>query len=157
MQTRSAAFVDPAADADSAWRIAVWRSALRQIRAVPVVGDGFGGYWHFVVPRSISPIPVTVQPHDVYLQTWLKTGGIGLVLYLASVAGAIVFLVRSWRRTRGTGDSTTIVVLAAGLVVLVSASLFMVVYSFTYTALLWTGLGLGAAAGLPSGSRSRAT
>jgi len=156
VRTRSTAFVDPAADADSSWRLAVWHAALRQIERSPIVGVGFGGYWRFVVPRSISPIPITVQPHDVYLQTWLKTGAVGLVLYLGSVAGALVFMVRSWRRSRRSGDPTTTVMLATGLVVLVSASLFMVVYSFTYAALLWVGLGLAAAATPPSGDRPAA-
>jgi O-antigen ligase len=145
VQARGTAYVDPSADADSSWRMAVWHSALHQIRPVPVFGVGFGGYWDFPIP-SISKFPVTTQPHDVYLQTWLKTGGIGLLLYLASVAGTLLFVFRAWRRTRTSGSPVTTLLLAAGVATIISASLFMVVYSFAYTSLLWAGLALGAAA-----------
>ena len=147
VQTRGLAYVDPSADADSSWRLALWHSAFRQIRAVPVVGVGFGGYWRFPMPHSINNgSPVTVAPHDVYIQTWLKTGGIGLVLYLATVAGVLAYLFRAWIRTRLKGEPTSTLLLIIGVTVLISSSLYMVVYSFATAPLMWTGLALGAAA-----------
>ncbi len=152
MQTRGRAYVNPSADPDSEWRLAVWRSALRQIRAVPVVGVGLGGYWHFSMPRSINNgVPVTVQPHNFYLETWLKTGGVGLLLYLASVASALAYLWRTWVRTRASGEPAPTLLLTIGVIVLCSSSLYMVAYPLSQAPLLWTGLALGAAA-LPRGS-----
>ena len=146
VHTRGIAYVDPSADRNSAWRMAVWRSAFRQIRAVPVVGVGFGGYWNFPMSPSISKHLVKVQPHDVYIQTWLKTGGVGLLLYLASIAGVFAYVFRAWIRTQASGKPIPVLLVTIGVIVLISSSLFMVVYSFADTSLLWTGLALGAAA-----------
>ena len=147
LQSRGIAYVNPSADQDSRWRMALWRSALHQIRAVPIFGVGFGGYWDFPMPPSINnAVPITVQPHDIYLETWLKTGAVGLLLYLACVATVLAYLVRAWLKTRTSAAPIATLLLIVGIVVLTSSSLYMVVYPFAYASLLWTGLALGAAA-----------
>jgi O-antigen ligase len=156
LQSRSLAFVNPSADKDSAWRIAIWRVAFRQIRAAPVFGVGFGGYWNFPIwTIGTYTSRITLQPHDVYIQTWLKTGAIGLLLLLGSAAGVLAYVFKTWGQTRASGESLRNLLLAVGVITLISSVFYMVVYSFTDTTLLWTGLALGAAATqLPTSSLS---
>ena len=47
------------------------------------MGEGFGGYWKIYIPELGQELDVS--PHSLYVQTLVKTGVIGLGLYLVLV------------------------------------------------------------------------
>ncbi|OIH96950.1 O-antigen ligase [Curtobacterium sp. MCBA15_001] len=75
----------------------IWRVVLERIDQHPVLGSGWIGYWWPSI-HELSDIAhrkgVTyLQAHDAYLDVWLQTGIIGLVLFGIYV---LTTLNRSW-------------------------------------------------------------
>ena len=54
----------------------------------PIIGEGFGGYWGL----SGMPGDLGVQPHNLYVQTLVKLGAVGMVLYLIIIVKIFVNL-----------------------------------------------------------------
>ena len=75
----------------------IWSQVQGLIDQHPVVGWGWIGYWWPSIPTLADLAPrkgVTyLQAHDAYLDVWMQTGIIGLVLFAIYV---VTTLTRSW-------------------------------------------------------------
>ncbi len=121
------------------WRIDQWQDQMDKIRSSPVTGMGFGDYW------GISEMTgaLKVSPHNLYVKLLVKTGAVGLLLYLAAVVLAgkkmVIALINGRGNRPGNQD-----LLAAGLIALVASHIFGMAYAFSEYGLIFTGLGLAA-------------
>lgn len=83
--------------ADATGRGQIWERVLGLIDVHPVVGWGWIGYWWPSIPTLADLAHrkgVTyLQAHDAYLDVWMQTGVIGLVLFAVYV---VTTLSRSW-------------------------------------------------------------
>ena len=145
---------------DGSWqgRVETWRGALRMMPARPLAGWGLGRYsgaqWVWTHQgRLLTPAQrpsLSEQAHDLYLQTAIETGGVGLALYLAALTVLFVRCSRSLHedgpRRLGLSQALRIATMALlagqGVDALASPS-----YQFPEVSLLfWAGLGVGLAA-----------
>ncbi|HEX7877644.1 MAG TPA: O-antigen ligase [Sphingobium sp.] len=71
-------------------RVSIWRVALDYLADHPYLGSGFGGFWqvganspaHDYLNQQFQML--TAHSHDGYLEIWVTTGPLGLVLLLIS-------------------------------------------------------------------------
>jgi O-antigen ligase len=110
---------------------------LEIIERSPLLGEGFGGYWALVTPGLGT---VTQSPHNLYIQTLVKIGMIGLVIYLV----LIVQTYRQFRQTlkRRSGQPHHAVFLTIGLMTLVASHFYFVAYAFDHYSLFFVGMAL---------------
>ena len=140
--SRGAAFSDPNADATASWRLEVWRSAFQQGRQHPVLGEGFGSYFDF---RLASGGSVTVAPHNLYVETFLKLGLIGLVAFVGAAVALLAALAGAWKQARRSGAVDLEPIILMGLLAGCALLAYGLVYSLEAYTLLFIGLGLAAA------------
>jgi O-antigen ligase len=137
VRTRGAAFVNPQEDPTGAWRIAQWKAQMPKFYSSPVLGQGFGGYWGF----SGLMDDILISPHSLYVQTLIKIGAVGMLLYLM-----IVFKVFSalnhWMKTQRKSNNPEIAIVFTAFIILVAAHAFYTVYAFEYYTWLFVGLGV---------------
>jgi len=137
VKTRGAAFVSPQEDPTGAWRIAQWETQISKFYSSPVLGQGFGGYWGFSERKG----DIGVSPHSLYVQTLVKIGIVGMLLYLM-----IVFKVLSalghWIKTQRKNDNPEIAIVLTAFTVLIAAHAFYTVYAFEYYTWFFVGLGV---------------
>ena len=145
---------------DASWRsrVQTWRGALRMASVQPLLGFGLGRYpgaqWMWTRqgrPLSPSQRPsLSEQAHNLYLQTVVEIGGVGLTLYglaLATLAGRCrLALRRQGTHRRGLPQALSVATLSLlagqGVDALASPS-----YQFSEVSLLfWACLGIGLAA-----------
>ena len=138
IMTRRISFINPEKDPTSAWRLALWSAQLEKVFASPILGEGFGGYWEVYVPEFGGKI--NISPHNLYIQTLVKMGVLGLVIYLAIVFQSVVKLM-SWIRYNKKATRESAIVITA-LVILIGAHAFYFVYAFEYYTWLFVGLGI---------------
>ena len=121
----------------AAWRVAQWKAQIPKFCASPIIGEGFGGYW------GVSGIQgdLGVSPHNLYIQTLVKLGTVGMLLYLIIVAKIFFKFKRTMTKYKIKDDSE-MPILILGMVVLIAAHVFYIAYSFEYYSLLFVGLGL---------------
>lgn len=121
----------------AAWRVAQWKAQMTNFYASPIIGEGFGGYW------GLSGVQgdLGVSPHNLYIQTLVKLGSVGMVLYLIIVIKVFFKLKRAITKYKFMDDSE-IAMLILGIVVLISGHVFYIAYSFEYYSLLFIGLGI---------------
>ena len=133
-------------DADSAWRLLVWRLLFSKLEEAPLVGFGFGdnipAFEFRGVTYGMDPsIPVGV--HNSFLFVLYKEGLVGLIL-LVGFASQLVY--RSSRSLRGeTSDRSWIASASlAGFVFVGVFALFNVVLEGPYMSMLfWLYAGIG--------------
>jgi O-antigen ligase len=71
--------VDPNSDKTANWRIRGWQAHLESgFEANPLFGQGLGGYYSWQESRQQE---VTSNPHNAYVQIFLKFGLVGLLIY----------------------------------------------------------------------------
>jgi len=121
----------------AAWRIAQWKAQIPKICASPIIGQGFGGYWGFSGVQG----DLGISPHNLYIQTLVKLGTVGMVLYLIIVIKVFFKLKRTITKYK-IMDNSEMAMLILGMVVLIAAHVFYIAYSFEYYSLLFIGLGL---------------
>ena len=121
----------------AAWRVEQWKAQMPHFYSSPIMGEGFGGYWG----SSGDPWDLGVQPHNLYVQTLVKLGGVGLLLYLIIVTKIFVSIKRSLKNKKQQSDSNT-VIRAIGFVVLIVSHVFYMAYAFEYYSLLFIGIGV---------------
>lgn len=143
LAARAKAFTDPNMDATASWRQTQWQAQIRVWRQSPLEGQGFGGYWSAGTAYGSSD----VSPHNLYVQTLVKLGGVGLALLLAVAAAIAAVLTRELAELRRLGrrDELDYVLVLMGLVGLAAVLVYGVSYALDYYALLFVGLGLAAA------------
>ncbi|MCA5924160.1 O-antigen ligase family protein [Curtobacterium oceanosedimentum] len=82
---------------DATGRGEIWAKVLGLIDQHPVVGWGWIGYWWPGIPTLADLAHrkgvVYLQAHDAYLDVWMQTGIVGLVLFAVYV---VTTLSRSW-------------------------------------------------------------
>ncbi|MDM7892750.1 O-antigen ligase family protein [Curtobacterium caseinilyticum] len=82
---------------DATGRGVIWERVLGLVEQHPVVGWGWIGYWWPDIPTLADLYHrngVTyLQAHDAYLDVWMQTGIVGLVLFAVY---ALTTLLRSW-------------------------------------------------------------
>jgi O-antigen ligase len=117
----------------ASWRVARWKMEMQKFYAAPIAGVGFGGYWGFSGEG--------VSPHSLYVQTLVKTGVVGMLLYLITILKIFNKLRCAIARYKVRGDQE-MAILITGLVVLVASHAFYTVYAFEYYSLLFIGLGV---------------
>lgn len=140
---RAAAYVAPSEDANSAWRIAIWKQEILSLRDAPVAGRGFGGYWSLYVPEIGGQI--VVAPHNLYIMTAVKLGLVGMALLIALMTGIGIYLLRQRKTPRARYDPVIGFPIAYGAAVMAALAVYFVVYHDDWFAILWVGLGLAAA------------
>lgn len=94
-------------DNSTQWRFTAWAGAKAMIQQKPLAGWGIGHYpcYQYSFTRMGHPAEVvnrqgpTIldEAHNSYLQLWVETGLIGLLLWLAFLASFFIFAVRSLR------------------------------------------------------------
>ena len=132
--TRGSALINPSEDPSGAWRVAQWETQISKFYSSPVLGEGFGGYWGLEGDIGVSP-------HNLYVQTLVKIGIVGLFLYLM-VVFKVFSAMRNWIKAQRTGSNPEIAIVLTALVVLIAAHAFYMVYSFEYYTWLFVGLGI---------------
>jgi O-antigen ligase len=138
---RGSAFIQPMEDATSAWRLYVWKAQLERVASTPFTGTGFGSYWSVYVPELRAVIDL--MPHNLYVQTLVKLGlvGLGLLVGLALQAGAIMNRIR--RALEESVSDRLYIVL--GLTALSAQLAYGVAYPLEANSLVLVGLGMSAA------------
>jgi O-antigen ligase len=141
VSSRAIAFTNYEMDDDARWRAAIWGASMDKILASPLTGEGFGGYWYVTLPE-LGQL-VTVSPHNLYVQSLVKIGAIGLGLYAIIMFKLGRSLMKALRRLDSRREKEY-ALLATALVVLISSHAFYIAYAFEYYT--WLFVGLGAAA-----------
>jgi len=94
---------------DATGRGEIWQRVLELVHQHPVVGWGWIGYWWPSIPTLADLAHrkgVTyLQAHDAYLDVWMQTGIIGLVLFGLYV---VTTLNRSWSSATRIGYDATL-------------------------------------------------
>jgi O-antigen ligase len=95
--------------ADATGRGEIWQRVLGLVDQHPVVGWGWIGYWWPDIPTLADLAHrkgVTyLQAHDAYLDVWMQTGIIGLLLFALYV---VTTLNRSWSSATRIGYDQTL-------------------------------------------------
>jgi O-antigen ligase len=136
LATRSIAFVNPELDDTSAWRILQWQAQIEKIVNSPLLGEGFGGYYRVYIPGVED---ASVSPHSYYIQSLVKIGIVGLFLYLLIVKKILakMFL---WLKHQKRNPEYPFVLI--GILALIAAHFFYIVYSLEYMTMFFVGLSL---------------
>lgn len=136
-------------------RTDIWRVANRMISDRPVFGVGGGNFQtasgdYVLQPGSLSEKQaLSFEPavaHSIYLETWAELGLVGLLLFLAVLAGCLGNAVTASRRAAASGDTGLMALagaLALALVALFTAYAFL---SEQHGNKLWLLLALAPAA-----------
>jgi hypothetical protein len=77
-------------------RVDLWRAALRDFEAHPIVGSGGGSYEQFWLAHRTAPLKVR-DAHSLYLETMAELGIVGLLILAAALACPLVAAVRARR------------------------------------------------------------
>lgn len=90
-----------------------WDAALPLIRAEPLVGNGVGKtFLHYDVgTNTFIEYDIT---NNIFLDLLLRTGAVGLVLYLLAIGGTFASAWRVWRRS--VSDQASIMAVTVGAV-----------------------------------------
>ena len=73
------------ADSSTSYRVYIWRATVAMIRDNFLTGIGIGeGAWDRIYPRySYMGIEAAPHSHNLFLQIWLETGIVGILVFLA--------------------------------------------------------------------------
>lgn len=119
---KSEGIMNPLEDGTGQWRYYVWKANLGIFYKQPIAGEGFGAYWSVYVPELGGVVPVA--PHNLYVQTLVKSGVIGLAAWLLLIARWFLVLARA----RNEGDDAD-----RGMVTIGIASIFaLLIYNMAY-------------------------
>lgn len=93
--------IDPkkvVANDEDRYRLAERRNVVREIRAEPLTGIGFGVPWRVTQPLNFAFPGNQDYAHIAALWWWMKAGLLGLAAYIALVATGLVLGFRVWAR-----------------------------------------------------------
>ena len=133
---RGIAFINPQEDNTAKWRLLIWQAQLVNFFSTPLLGQGFGGYWSVYVPELGT---IDVSPHNFYVQSLVKIGSIGLLLYLSIIFRIMNKLIKAYKLFKLKKKKELPLVLL-GLVILIAAHVYYSVYSLEYYSLMFIGL-----------------
>lgn len=129
--------LDPTTDVTGRWRLAVQGVALQQALETFWFGQGYGGYFSFLVPGMNWSLPIEYPPHNQFLVVFLKAGIFGAILCLLTV---LSYIYRSFKVSRVLDVSTRSYLSVMILLVVISSQLF---YGQTYDFIPLYGLYYG--------------
>jgi len=86
-------------------RLPLWTELMVYIRARPILGYGYGGFWNAERMRTISENQgwQIAHSHSAYLETMLNLGFIGALIFLACVMTGFGLAILNYSRTRDAG------------------------------------------------------
>ena len=161
ISARAATLTRLSNDESANWRLRQWRVALALARERPLAGCGLGSYPLAAAPRLPQPIPLSVaravgpnlslNAHNLYLQSLAETGTVGLALYLWTLLAFFSAGLRACRRRPPASGyprfrSLVLVACMAGVAGQVVDALANPAYQFADVSLFfWAILGLGTA------------
>jgi O-antigen ligase len=114
----------------AAWRLNQWNIALLSFKNSPIQGIGFGGYWE-----------TGVSPHSLYVQTLVKLGLVGMVLY-AVIVFVLFLQMWHWIKINRNKNFPEISIVVVGLTTLFIGHAFYTVYAFEYYVWMFVGLAM---------------
>ena len=150
VRERGGEIINPGSNSTAYWRLSLWKAQSEKFLASPLLGDGFGGYWQIFVPEFNRTIDIS--PHSLYVQTLVKLGMIGFLLYGAIVIHCFARLLKQYRLFKRIEHSYTIYFLIS-MIVLVGSHVYYSVYAFEPFSLIFSGLGLSLAFRLHENSK----
>ncbi len=105
------------ADSSTSYRVNIWRGTIHMLEDYWMTGVGIGeSAWATVYPRySLAAIETAPHAHNLYLQTWVQTGIVGLLLLLAFLVLLLQCNFSYYRLLSRMRDSVADSVLAAHL------------------------------------------
>jgi O-antigen ligase len=129
--------IDESYQNNVSWRMVQWKKQMDKFYASPIIGQGFGGYWGVSGLRG----DLGIQPHNLYVQTLVKLGIVGMLFYTIIMVKLFFKFISSLKKYRVKGH-TDMPILILGIVTLITSHVFYVAYSFEYYSLLFIGLGV---------------
>jgi hypothetical protein len=117
------------------WRYFAILSALDTFFKYPILGEGFGNHWQVVVDNIIY----YVGPHNQYIVILVKTGIVGLVLFII----ALVFLFKQYPKIKNLVSKEVSVVFEVIFVALIAAIPYGLAYDFYPMFGLFAGIFIG--------------
>jgi len=129
--------IDESYNNTASWRMVQWKTQMIKYYDSPIIGEGFGGYWGYSGIQG----DLGVSPHNMYVQTLVKLGTVGLVIYMIITAKIFVNIKRILTNNEIKNDPD-ISILIIGFVILVASHVFYIAYSFEYYSLLFIGLAI---------------
>jgi O-antigen ligase len=141
-----------ASNSSGSGRIDIWTVAWRVVHDHPFAGVGIAQFPqvspHYVLqPGVLEYVNLIVEKHivvhNLYLQLWVETGIVGLLLFLALIATSVTAALRAARTfdLQGDGEMSALSRAAAlGLIAMLTGSLFL---SNLEAGQLWVLLALG--------------
>jgi O-antigen ligase len=118
-------------------RVDIWTVAWRVVHDHPFGGVGIGQFAqvspHYVLkPGALRFVGLIVEKHivvhNLYLQLWVETGIVGLLLFVGVIATSLTAAFRAARRLELLGDSELSALTRAGILALIgmlTASFFL--------------------------------
>jgi len=116
----------------------MWSVQLEKFKESPIWGEGFGGYWYVIFPDGTT---ANVSPHNYYVQTLVKLGIIGMLLYI-SIVSKIFFKMLNYLRIIKRKKIPEKPLVLLGFCVLITMHVYYFVYSLEYYSLIYLGLAL---------------
>lgn len=102
-------------------RVSIWRVVFDYLADHPYLGAGFGGFWQVGVNSPAHDYlnqqfqMLTAHSHDGYLEIWVTTGPLGLIMLLVSFLALPAY----WFLTGSTKENQTLMVPAFAIWVFV--------------------------------------
>jgi hypothetical protein len=121
--TRALAFTDPASDADSAWRMALWLGRIEEANEHWIGGRFLGARPLTLVNGDL----LTAPDHNAYLTAY-ELGGVLLLGLVIALWGALV--IEAIKRIRAVGPRSATWAPAVALAVVTASLAFGVAYDF---------------------------
>lgn len=87
-------------DASAAGRLDFWMASLKMAKDYPILGVGFGEKNYIALASGYLGRENRWVVHNTYLQMLVDSGVFGLILYVATLGGAVIWLGLSARRMR---------------------------------------------------------
>jgi hypothetical protein len=147
---RGIAFVSPEEDQTSAWRLGLWEVQMTKFYNSPVAGEGFGGHFGLTGLKG----DIGISPHSLYVQTLVKIGVIGILLYLTIVVKLLSAFGR-WIRIQTKRGNPEVGLVEAVFFILIAAHVYYLTYAFEYYTWLFVGLGIAVIRSTPNGDYKR--
>lgn len=136
-------------DVYNAWsRIRWWRDALRIVVRHPILGVGGGG-WNAVYHSVQSYGYFTTQVHNGWIQVWVATGTVGLLVWLGIIGFGALAVVRAFRQANDPDRVLLIGVAAAAAMILLHGFLDFTLEIPAIAIAFWAMLGIFRSFGPP--------
>ena len=140
VQFTFARVLSPTTDPTGKWRLAIQAVAFQQALENFWIGQGFGGYFSFLVPGMNWDIPFEYAPHNQFLVIFLKAGIVGLLICVLTL---LSFIYRGIKANITVEKNTkTSVYITVVTVIITTQIIYGLTYDFISTFGLYYGFGI---------------